>query len=314
MFQSFAIFPSHCATPGSAERLTCTYLATRPAHNLLIALSASPPTILFQFEQTIAFQPVHLFSIYIYKFLFWIRLNMFRFWASSICLFSISSAEPSIKTFLVAWPEHDLLITLPASPTHIFFFTDYYIFASLLFIYFWVWTFLYMFHSHVSLICYLSTPVCSHRLSRATMDRHPKGSALLSWPAKSKLIPHSFVDTHSCVFHSSPQNPHYPIRVPPTSHLNWSDETPLYPNSGIKTLELTPLKAASLYFIQPFTPSQTPPHTLIYKCLNHLNYLFLPGQPTKRDRQYWAWMGDGMGGLPRALRKSHRGICNNPSI
>ena len=154
-----------------------------------------------------------------------------------------------------------------------------------------------MFHSHVSLICYLSTPVCYHRLSRAIMDRHPKGSALLSWPAKSNLSPHSIVGTHSCMFHSSPQNPHYPVQAPPTSHLNWSDETPSYPNSGIKTSELTHLKATSPYTIQPFTLSHTPPHTLIYKCLNYLNHLFLPGQPTKRHRRYWAWMGHGMGGL-----------------
>ena len=44
---------------------------------------------------------------------------------------------------------------------------------------------------------------------------------------------------------------------------------------------------------------------LIYKCLNHLNFLFLAGQPTKRAHQYPMWMGDGMGGLPRALWKSH---------
>ena len=59
--------PSRCATKGSAERSSYIFLVVRPAHNLLIALPASPPTILFQFEQTIAFQPVHFF-IYIYIF------------------------------------------------------------------------------------------------------------------------------------------------------------------------------------------------------------------------------------------------------
>ena len=64
MFHSFAIFPSQCATKDSAEQSSYTYLVAWPAHNLLIALPASPPTILFHFQHTIAFQPVHLFYLY----------------------------------------------------------------------------------------------------------------------------------------------------------------------------------------------------------------------------------------------------------
>ena len=83
----FSISVCYKLTKGSAERSTYTFLVARVAHNLLIALPASPPTILFQFEHTVAFQPVHLFTYT--HFLVWICLNMFRFWASSICLFSI---------------------------------------------------------------------------------------------------------------------------------------------------------------------------------------------------------------------------------
>ena len=97
---------------------------------------------------------------------------------------------------------------------------DYYIFASSLITYFSVWTCLYMFRTHVSLICSLSTPVCSHRPRRATMDCHPEGSALLPRPTKSNLSPQLFVGTHSCVFHSSPKNPHYPVQAPTIIHLN----------------------------------------------------------------------------------------------
>ena len=64
MFHSFPISPTQCATKGSAEQSTYTFLVAQPAHNLLIALPASPPTILFQFEQTIVFQPIHLFYTY----------------------------------------------------------------------------------------------------------------------------------------------------------------------------------------------------------------------------------------------------------
>ena len=122
----------------------------------------------------------------------------------------IGSAEPSTNALLVAWPAHNLLIPLPVLPRHVLVYTDYYIFTILL-------TFLSFYesvyvHYHVSLSFYLSTPVCTYRLiSKVTMDHHPKGSALPSWCAKSNLSPHSFVGTHSCLFHSFPQNPHYPI-------------------------------------------------------------------------------------------------------
>ena len=89
--------------------------------------------------------------------------------------------------------------------------TDCYIFPSLLILYFWIWRCLYIFHSHVSIICYLSVPVCSHRLSKVIMDCHPKGSGLPCWYEKSNLSLHSFVSTHLCLFHFSPQNPYNPV-------------------------------------------------------------------------------------------------------
>ena len=46
----FAISQSQCATKGSAERSTHTILVSRPAHNLPIALPASPLAILFLFQ------------------------------------------------------------------------------------------------------------------------------------------------------------------------------------------------------------------------------------------------------------------------
>ena len=177
-------------------------------------------------------------------------------------------SEWSTNTFLVTWPAHNLLIALPASPTQIAYCinclantnfvlicTDYYIVTSLFILYFWAWICLNIFHSHVSFICNLSILVCYHRLSRATMDRHPKGSALLSWSAKSKLTRCATLmckeqrvrlsaHIHVCSI-LPPQNPHYPAQAPPTSHLNWSHKTPSHSNSGVKTLELTSLGVAS---------------------------------------------------------------------
>ena len=112
-----------------------------------------------------------------------------------------------------------------------------------------------MFHSDATFICNLSIPACSHRLSRATMDCRPYGSTLLSWCAKSNISPHSFLDTHSCLFYSSHQNLHYPVQAPPTSHFNWSGKTPSQHKSGIKILELTPL---GLEIHKPFTPLLLP--------------------------------------------------------
>ena len=64
MFHLFAISSSQCAPKGSAEWPTHPFLVAWLAHNLLSVLPTLPPTILFQFEHTIAFQPVHLFYIY----------------------------------------------------------------------------------------------------------------------------------------------------------------------------------------------------------------------------------------------------------
>ena len=108
------------------------------------------------------------------------------------------SAEQSTYTFLVNWLAYNLLIALPALSTQII-----------------LW-----FSFHVSFICNLSIPVCSHRLSRATMDQHPKMADPNILCAKSKLTSNSLAGTHSCLFHSSSQNQHYPVQTPPTSHLN----------------------------------------------------------------------------------------------
>ena len=64
MLYSFAISASHCAPKGSAEQSTFILLVPRLAHNLVIELLASPPTILFLFEQPTVFLPVLLFHIY----------------------------------------------------------------------------------------------------------------------------------------------------------------------------------------------------------------------------------------------------------
>ena len=94
MYDSFAISPSHCAPKSLADRSTYVFLVARPACNVQITLPASPPTILFWFEQAIAFLPIHLFYIYIYIYIIyilsWICLNTLRFNVSSTCLFSIS--------------------------------------------------------------------------------------------------------------------------------------------------------------------------------------------------------------------------------
>ena len=144
-----------------------------------------------------------------------------------------------IFSCLVGAQFTDCIICLAS--THLFWFAQT-ITISPVHLCFWVWTCLYMFHFHVS---YLSIPIYSHRLSRATMDHHPKGSALLSWRTEGHPSPHSFGSTHSCLFHSSPQNPHYQVQPPLTSRPNWSEKTPSHPNTGIKTLDPTLLKAAS---------------------------------------------------------------------
>ena len=138
-----------------------------------------------------------------------------------LCLFPstcapIGSAEPPTNTFLVAWPAHNLLIALPALPTHTLFWFAQAITFLPVYLYFWVWTCLYMFHSFVS---HLSIPVCSHRLIRETMDHHPKGLVPLSWCTKSNLSSHLFVSIHSCLFCSSLQNPPYPVQV----QLKWEN-------------------------------------------------------------------------------------------
>ena len=137
-------------------------------------------------------------------------LHLFAF-SPSQCA-PIGSAEPSTNTFLVTWAAHNLLIALPALPTtHILLWFAQTITFSPVYLF-------YIFEFKHVCICFipmchsfsLSNPVCSHRLSRATMGHHTKGSALLSWPAKSNLSPHSFVGTHSCLTLPHKINPHLP--------------------------------------------------------------------------------------------------------
>ena len=47
IFHLFVIYSFQCAPKGSAKRFTDPFLVAWPAHNLLITLPASPPTILF---------------------------------------------------------------------------------------------------------------------------------------------------------------------------------------------------------------------------------------------------------------------------
>ena len=65
MFYLFAISSSYCAPRGSTERSTDPFLFAWPAHNLLIPLLGTPPTILFWFEQTLH---VTQFSVYNFEF------------------------------------------------------------------------------------------------------------------------------------------------------------------------------------------------------------------------------------------------------
>ena len=51
--------------------------------------------------------------------MFHFRVSSFAF-SPSTCA-PIGSAEPPTNTFLVAWPAHNLLIALPALPTHTLF-------------------------------------------------------------------------------------------------------------------------------------------------------------------------------------------------
>ena len=202
MLHSFAISPSQCAPKGSAEQSTYIFSVAWLVHNLLIALPALPPTILFWFEQQIAFLPVHLFHIH---FWVWICLNMFFLYVSSICLFSSQRLSRAIYQYIFSrqtgtqFPD---CITCLVNTNFVLVFTDNCAFVNLLILYFRVWKCL-----NVLFLCFIhlqfSILVCSHRLSRATTDRHPEGLALLSRCAKSC---HSFA--------------HYPVQALPTSHLN----------------------------------------------------------------------------------------------
>ena len=98
------------------------------------------------------------------------------------------SEERYTNTFLVPWLAHNLLFAWPASPHRHFCFRFYRQLHFCKFIYVWVWKLLNKVHSYVSFICNVSIPVCSHRLIRATMDRHPKRSIPSSWWARAVQI------------------------------------------------------------------------------------------------------------------------------
>ena len=195
--------------------------------------------------------PLSQFTCFTYtNFLVWTCLIMFCFWASSICIVLTQCApteahQSHSPTHFHLHVQHTIhwLHYLPCLRTfsfglhtlsHFCQFT-YYILLSL------------VMPAHVSFPCFThllsfhpsELPWSSHRLPPKSV-----GPTILT----CKEQPQSpFVFWHTlCVFHSSPQNPHHPVQAPPISHLNWSDETPLYHYSAIMALELTPLKAASL--------------------------------------------------------------------
>ena len=146
--------------------------------------------------------------------------------------------ERTANTILVVLPTHNLFVALPASYTIKLCFdlnrqlhfrqSAYFTFLSL------------------SMSEYFSSPCFIHLQSfhpswlpwtqQSNHGPPPKrvGSTILM--CKNNPSSHLFGSTHSCLFHSSPQNPHYPVQAPPTSHLNRSVNTPLHPNSDIKTL------------------------------------------------------------------------------
>ena len=129
--------------------------------------------------------------------------------------------------------------------------------------------------------------------------------------ATVKHFIHIFLFTYlshtTCLFYSpplTPQNPHYPIQA--------LQDTPLHPNGSITTKQLAQLWIASPWTNQSFNFFLTPLHTLVSKCLNSLNHLFIPGLPD-RHLQHRTRMGNCMGSRPRTFQKSQR-TCNNPFI
>ena len=165
-----------------------------------------------------------------------------------------------------------------------------------------------MFYSRIS---YLSTPVCFHRLSRATMEVTERGSACYLDVQRATLVPiHLPVHIHICsTLHHKIHTTQFRLHPPVTSA---GMRKPSYPTVALR-LKSQPHWRVPVH--RPFKPSLPP--TLLptrpHKCLNHLNYLFLPGQPTKGHCWYRASVGGSMGGYSRALRKSYWRTCKNLS-
>ena len=117
------------------------------------------------------------FTYFIYIFEFEYVWTCFFLYVSSICLFSSQRLSRAIYQYIFSrqtgtqFPD---CITCLVNTNFILVFTDNCAFANLLILYFWVWICL-----NVLFLCFIhlqfSIVVCSHRLSRATTDRHPEG-------------------------------------------------------------------------------------------------------------------------------------------
>ena len=156
-------------------------------HNLLIASTASPHR-----EFWFGFHRQLRFSIFTHVWVF-LCLNMFYFYVTCFCHDFIPACSHRLSReirqhIFVLWLPHNLLFAWPASPHRHFCLRFYRQLHFCKFIYVWVWKLLNKVHSYVSFICNVSIPVCSHRLIRATMDRHPKRSIPSSWWARAVQI------------------------------------------------------------------------------------------------------------------------------
>ena len=137
------------------------------------------------------------------------------------------SAEQSTNTFLVAWQTHSSLFAWSASPCRQFCFGFYRQLRFHQFIYVWVLVLLNMFHSDVSFISSLSIPSVLPQTQQSDHGPPPKRVCSIFLVCKINLNFHLFVGTDLCLFE--------PVRVPPTSHLNWNEDIPSHPNNRIKT-------------------------------------------------------------------------------
>ena len=163
--------PTHFLSPG---RRTICWL-----HNLLHLTN-----IFFCFQQTIAFSPVYSCLIFIMS----LHVSFFCHLSIPVCSLGLSRAiNQHIFNCLAGTQSVDRTTCLTLQIYLCFNFSRQ--LHSRQFIYVWVGICLNMFCSCVSFICNLSIPVCSHGLSRATMDHHPKELAPSSWCARAIQVP-----------------------------------------------------------------------------------------------------------------------------